>query len=268
MTGDDFKHVVIDGSSQTPVLVDFWAPWCAPCRMLGPILESLVEHYAGRVHLAKVNTDEQPALAQSYGIQGIPAVKLFHNGEIVETFVGVQSESFIRNLIDQHLPPPENETVERALAAAWRGNTREAREALTPIRAEHPDDVHIALATCLVDILHGESAKARRIFDELPAAALTDPLHEPVTALLYFASLLDEGLGQKPVSLASRLSTGGRQVIAGRVEEAVEDWLDALSDSGPVERSALVEAIRAAFPLVRNEKDRLEYQKRLARSLH
>ncbi|EQD70548.1 thioredoxin domain-containing protein, partial [mine drainage metagenome] len=178
ISGDNFKPIVIDGSSIQPVLVDFWAPWCAPCRTLGPILDSLIGQYAGRIHLAKVNTDEHPTLAQTYGIQGIPAVKLFHEGRIVEAFVGVQSERFIRNLIDKHLPKPESETVDLALAAAWRGDIREARDTLAPMREQHPDHVHTVLASCLVDILHGESAGARQTFDQLPATALADPLYE------------------------------------------------------------------------------------------
>ncbi len=266
--GEDFKLVVIEGSAIQPVLVDFWAPWCAPCRTLTPILESLVQAYAGRIHLAKINTDESPALAQSYGIQGIPAVKLFHAGQIVEEFVGVQSESFIRKLIDQHLPKPGSETVESALAAASRGETRTARAMLDQALAEHPDDVHIRLASCLVDILQGESAQARRTFDQLSPEALTDPLYERTHSLLYFVHLLEKELGKLPLPLANRLSVGARQILAGRAEDAVWEWLDALSDAGSDERSLLQEAIRMAFPLFGNETQRLEYQRRLARSLH
>ncbi|MHB1543505.1 MAG: thioredoxin family protein [Gammaproteobacteria bacterium] len=268
ISGDDFKRIVIDGSGIQPVLVDFWAPWCAPCRTLGPILESLIGQYAGRIHLARVNIDEHPALAQSYGIQGIPAVKLFHEGRIVEAFVGVQSGSFIQNLIDKHIPKPETETVDHALAAAWRGEIREARATLNRVREQHPDDAHIVLASCLVDILHGDSAQARQTFDQLPASALADSLYERVRSLLYFVSLLEQGLGQLPPALAARLSMGARQILAGRGEAAVEDWLAALPETGPDERSRLQEAIRTAFPLVGQEDRRLEYQRRLARSLH
>ena len=265
---DDFQRIVIDGSNIQPVLVDFWAPWCAPCRMLGPILEGLANAYGGRVHLAKVNTDEEPALAQAWRIQGIPAVKLFHAGRVVEEFVGVQPESTIRTLIDKHLPNPDAGVVEAALAAAWRGATREAREMLGPALSRHPDDVHLQLASCLVAILQGDSTPARQTFDALPAQSLADPLHEPVSALLYFVSLLEKGLDPHRPGAATRLSTGTRQILAGRAEEAIQDWLEALPEAGSDERSSLQEAIRAAFPLVQDERRRLDYQKRLARSLH
>jgi thioredoxin 1 len=89
--------------SATPVLVDFWAPWCGPCKALGPVIDELASDYAGRVKVVKVNTDDNAATAQSYRISGIPSLLVFKNGELVEQLVGVQKKSALAALLDKHL---------------------------------------------------------------------------------------------------------------------------------------------------------------------
>ncbi|MGA7616233.1 MAG: thioredoxin [Thermoanaerobaculia bacterium] len=90
--------------SETPVLVDFWAPWCGPCRVLGPVVDSLADRFAGRVQVAKLNVDDNPATAQKFGIQGIPTVILFKNGEVAERIVGLVPEEHLVRLISGHAP--------------------------------------------------------------------------------------------------------------------------------------------------------------------
>lgn len=90
-------------TSSQPVLVDFWATWCGPCRKLGPIIEEVGKDYTGKAIVAKVNVDENRQLAQSYNIRGIPAVLVFKNGKLIETIVGVNSKSTYTNVLDKHL---------------------------------------------------------------------------------------------------------------------------------------------------------------------
>src|SRR3954466_8680805 len=109
-----FETDVIARSRTVPVIVDFWATWCAPCRTLGPILEREVAALGGRVELVKVDTDANPKLAARYEIRGIPAVKAFANGEVAREFVGVQSADFLRRWLAELAPSP----AKQALAAA------------------------------------------------------------------------------------------------------------------------------------------------------
>ena len=97
----DFDEVVIEGSRRAPVIVDFWAPWCAPCRALAPILEKLEGQYEGKFTLVKVNSDENPELAARYGVRGIPNVKAFAGGELVDEFSGALPEPMVREFLQR-----------------------------------------------------------------------------------------------------------------------------------------------------------------------
>ncbi len=98
-----FQREVLDKSAQKPVLVDFWAEWCGPCRILGPVLEKLARESKGAWRLVKINTDRQPVLSQQYGVRGIPAVKLFRNGQVQAEFTGALPEHAVRRWLDEHL---------------------------------------------------------------------------------------------------------------------------------------------------------------------
>jgi len=103
VSDETFEERVLKRSKKVSVIVDFWAPWCIPCTVLGPALEKVVEESDGKVVLAKVNVDEHKLMAQKYGVMGIPAVKLFKNGEIVDEFVGLRPEQAIREWLDRNI---------------------------------------------------------------------------------------------------------------------------------------------------------------------
>jgi putative thioredoxin len=126
VTDASFDEDVLRRSETVPVVVDFWAPWCGPCRTIGPILERLAAEHEGELVLAKVNVDENPAVASSFGVRSIPAVKAFRGGELVDEFVGAVPESAARQFVERLLPTRADRHAAAGVDAERRGATAEA----------------------------------------------------------------------------------------------------------------------------------------------
>ncbi len=149
---NDFEQDVLARSQQTPVLVDFWAPWCGPCRVLGPVLERLAAVADGRWLLVKVNTEEQPELAARFDIRSIPNVKLFFHGAVVDEFVGALPEGEVRRWLERAMPSPRAGQVAEARRLVEAGRPAEARALLEPVVAAEPTraEARVLLASCLL----------------------------------------------------------------------------------------------------------------------
>lgn len=153
VTDATFERDVIDRSAEVPVVVDLWAPWCGPCRTLGPILERVVGGTEGRVELVKVNVDENPSVAGSFGVQSIPAVYALRDGKVVGSFVGALPERQVAEFVER-LSPAETE-VDRLVQKGDEASLRAALEQ----QSDHPEAI-VALAELLVDRGNGEEALA------------------------------------------------------------------------------------------------------------
>ena len=230
----DFQEKVLDASGHTPVLVDFWAEWCAPCRMLKPVLEKLAAEYGGRFILARLDSDRNQELAARYGVRSIPAVKAFVNGEMVKEFTGALPEAQIRAFIDSLLPSPAEPLRIAALDARAKGEPEVACSLLVDAMQLDPDNetVQLDLADIHIDMQHVEAARA--ILD-----AHDHKTHDVtrLRALQARLKLVTAGTGADPVALKAcieanagdldaRLQLANTQALAHDYRPALEQLLE------------------------------------------
>ena len=199
----DFNDKVIAASHHTPVIVDFWAPWCQPCRILKPLLEKLASEYGGKFILAKVNSDENQELSQRYGVRGIPAVKAFMGGEAVDEFTGALPEGQVREFIVRLIPSPAEPLRLQALSLAEQGDIGGARKLLAEAINLDPANDTTYLDFIELSIADNALAEAREIMDVVADRASD---RTRVAALQARLKLAESGSGADLPALQSRLA--------------------------------------------------------------
>ena len=277
VTAENFEQVVIHGSMERPVLVDFWASWCQPCQMLMPVLAKLAEEYQGRFILAKVNTEEQQAVAAQFGIRSIPDVRLFHGGREVDGFTGALPESAIREFLDKHIPRESDSTVEQAMQALAAGDTASAITALEAAAAADPDNPRIPVALAQTHITAGDWEAAKAALDRLPASEQDQPEVARLLGQLHFASEAPpaQDLPELETRLAAdendsearyRLAMG--LVLQQRFEQAIEHLLTLMRKDRQYGDDAARKALLRLFDMLGGDPLAQDGRRRLFNLMH
>lgn len=273
VTDDDFYQQVIQRSHEVPVVVDFWASWCGPCRTLGPILEEAVSGRDGEVVLAKVDVDANQQVAAHYQVRGIPAVKGFRDGDEVAAFTGAQPAAKVEAFLDRVVPSEADRAVSLGRRLHGQGDIGGARDAFE--EALDLDETHREAALALAD-LNVENDPDRAM--ELVRPLRPDPEAEKIVTRAELARTSDDldtlrqQADQDPTDMQARVELGRALAAAGMHRDAVEELLAVVEsnhDTTDEAREAAREQLVALFPLIGQESPVVtRARKRLAAALY
>ena len=276
--GTNFTEVVIEGSKKTPVVVDFWAEWCGPCKVLKPILEKLADEYRGQFILAKVDADHNQSIAAQFGVRGIPSVKAFVDGELVDEFSGAIPESAVRQFLDRLMPSPIDELRVKAAELRTAGDPGKALQVLA--EASKLDTANEAIrvdaAAILLDLNQNE--EAQRLLDSLSPATLAEDRVQQLLARLAFASgrqgtgdeaTLRERIATDPDDMKSRWNLANLLVAGGRHAEGLEELIGMVRMNRNWNDDAARKQVLAVFNLLGGQGELVSaYRRKLASALN
>jgi len=223
----DFEYEVLQYSTQIPVLVDFWATWCVPCRVLGPKLEALAREGEGRFRLAKLNVDENEKLARRYKIRNIPAVKAFVDGHVVGEFSGVPSDEGLQAFVRRLAPTPEDLMYAKGNSLMELGEYDDAEDAYRQFLSVQPDHPGALLGLIRGLLLQGEGREAVILLESFPASSeySTAQLLKPVAKA--FTEYRDD-LVENELPLEAAFRNSVRLARRGNLFAAMDGFLDIL----------------------------------------
>lgn len=264
-----FEEDVLQQSWDVPVVVDFWAPWCGPCRMLGSMLERLANEPDANFILAKVNVDDNPNLSIQCGIRGIPAVKAYVRGQIAAEFTGVQPESILRQFLSRIAPSEEDFVLNEALSLMATHHWEEAEEAYRAILDEYPRDSRAALGLARVLLRRGDGEEAEeqlqkcRDGQELAQSELLQPL---ATFLSLYADDWDD---DDPSPIEMQYRQAARLFARQNVEAALDGLIEVLRQDKRYRKGEVRKVLLAIFELLGNDDELTsQYRQELALVLY
>ena len=261
----NFETEVLQASLQTPVLVDFWATWCGPCKTLGPILENLAGEYAGAFRLAKIDCDKEQQLAGMFGVRSIPTVVLIAGGQIVDAFSGALPESQVREFLKRHriepasrIETPAQDVDETAPAETPKAAVARIEKAL----AASPDDAGLKLDLALAKARTGDTTNAQATLDALPVDMAEDDRAKALAAILAMqqslaaippAADLLARVERDPRDFAALDGLGVRKLLGGDAADAMQHWLAILAADRAWNEGLARKRLLDAFRIVPDE---------------
>jgi putative thioredoxin len=275
---DNFQQVVMEDSKRVPVVIDFWAEWCGPCRALKPILEKLADEYQGKFVLAKINSDENQDLAAQFGVRGIPSVKAVYDGQIVDEFSGAIPESAVREFLGRIIPSPAEELRIKATGQRDAGDLAGALQTLA--EASKLDTANEAVRLDAADILLevGEPDEARRLLDSLSPATKLEDRTQQLLAKLNFAQAGQDGEDEQtlraritaaPDDMDARLRLANLLVASGRYEPGMDELLEVIRLDRSWNDDAARKTLLSVFSMLGGQGDLVaQYRRKLASALN
>ena len=273
-TEQNFETDVIHASLTTPVLVDFWAAWCGPCKSLGPILEKVVDGYHGKVRLAKVDTDAQMQLAAVFGIRSLPTVVLVKGGQMIDGFMGALPESAVREFLQRHVGAADEAGTEPPANESAPAETAEQSIArLQQEIARSPDQVELKLDLALAYMRAGLADAAQTELEALPANLSEDARARRLRHQLDFARALKDApdmatlrarVARDPADHAARDLLGVRLLIEGDAAAGLDEFLHILKAQRDWNDGQAKKRLIAAFSTLDDEDLVGTYRRRMA----
>jgi putative thioredoxin len=259
LTAANFQQVVLEDSYQRPVLVDFWADWCAPCRQLMPILAKLADELKGQFILAKLDTEAEPEVAAQFGIRSLPTVQLFKDGRPVDQFMGALPESQVREFLSRHIARSSDRLLAQAQGLLAAGDLASAERVIEQARAEDPDNSRIFVAEVQLKAAAGDAEGALALLEHTPVDLIDDPELAALRGQLGFASALSgapdaatlvQRLEADPNDSEARYQLAAHQVIGSDYEAALENLLTLLKKDRAFGDDAARKGMVAIFDLL------------------
>jgi len=278
VTESSFQQQVIEKSGEIPVLVDFWAEWCAPCKMQLPVLLKLAGEYRDQLRVAKINTDQERALAEQHAIRSLPTLRLYRHGEVVEEVLGAQPEATLRTLIDAYIERESDRTLQRALELDAQDRRSEALQLLEQACKDDPDNPRLPLKYARLCIDDHQLDRAGEIIQTLPRELREASEAASLLALLEFSRSitdapttgeLESALDENPKQSEPRYQLAARQLLAGDHDKALENFMMLLKQDRNYRDGAAQRGLLTVFALLDEDDERIpRYRRRMFALLH